>query len=96
MKASEIYRHAGDLIRVFGWAQGDLGYGESPRCALGSCGVVASYYVPHLQIAAGTEFIALWNDEADRTAAEVMIALDAAYVLALQEEGDDPADCEVL
>jgi hypothetical protein len=37
-----------------------------------------------------------WNDAKGRTAAEVMHALDAAYVLALQEEGEDPADYEVL
>ena len=33
-----------------------------------------------------------WNDAPSRTAAEVMQALDAAYVLALQEEGIEPAD----
>jgi hypothetical protein len=33
-----------------------------------------------------------WNDAKGRTAAEVMHALDAAYVLALQEEGIEPGD----
>jgi hypothetical protein len=33
-----------------------------------------------------------WNDAPGRTAAEVMHALDAAFVLALQEEGTEPED----
>lgn len=33
-----------------------------------------------------------WNNADERTADEVIIAFDAAYVLALQEEGIDPAE----
>ncbi len=38
----------------------------------------------------GYNALPTWNDAKGRTAAEVMHAIDAAYVLALQEEGVEP------
>ena len=36
--------------------------------------------------------VAGWNDEVERTASEVIAALDAAYVVALQTAGIEPED----
>lgn len=100
MKTSAILRKAGDVLRARGWRQGvgELGNAvDGPVCAL--------FAFPDrdyeqardtLRVVIGGGLVSVWNDKYGRTADEVQIAMDAAYVLALQIEGDEPDDFEVL
>ena len=104
MKASEMYRKAGDELRRHGWCQGWFFSEEGARCAIGACNsaidgrpgghaAVDADNLEALEVIAGDDIgITHWNDMPDRTPADVMHALDAAYVLALQEEGIEPED----
>lgn len=106
MKASEVLRKAGDVLRERGWNRWwfyDRVNGTGSVCLLGACHVAtngipdshSALEVPGLLDALDVPTDgkrAFWNDAPGRTAAEVMIALDAAYVIALQGEGIEPDD----
>jgi len=108
MKTSEVLRKAGNVLRKRGWCQGQYRNDDGAVCILGA--TLAGPYRPLdpwmseewslLATVTGVhdgDTAAVWNDKPGRTAAEVMHALDAAYVLALQEEGeDDLTDYEEL
>lgn len=89
------YRDAAALLIRCGWQQDHLGDGDGPHCMSGAILEVATemrgvWDLPCEVI--GEVSIPAWNDKFERTAAEVIFALDAAYVLALQEEGIEPGD----
>lgn len=100
MKTSEVLRRAGDILRVRGWCQDDFVAEGGEVCALGAVRVVREDdwidHIAGLRAVTGFYLVGEWNDDRTRTEDEVRTALDAAYVLALQEEGEDPADYEVL
>jgi len=105
VKTSEVLLLAGDVLRERGWRQGWFGFPVGPMCMLGACnfaidgrpdGHAAVDTMPEVldvldvvttQDAEGRR--AIWNDSPQRTKDDVLAALDAAYVLALQEEGAD-------
>lgn len=96
MKTSEVLRKAGDVLRERGWRQG-VGDGgdavDGPVCALFA--LPPRYFEMArdvVRFVIGGGLVSVWNDSPDRTADEVQIAFDAAYVLALQLEGDEPGD----
>lgn len=105
MKTSEVLRKAGDVLRERGWHQGQF---ESPCgavCVFGAVNVAITSDPGDGSLSREPvdmirrilkRWPPNWNDAPGRTAAEVLATLDAAYVVALQEEGDDPADYEVL
>lgn len=101
MKASDVLRRAGDISRERGWRSGGLTNVAGQVCAIGSLQLAehgefkaaGDTLLEALRAPLGPEVsIAIWNDEPGRTHAEVLIALDAAYVLALQSEGIEPED----
>jgi hypothetical protein len=98
VKTSEVLRKAGDVLRERGWCQFRLEDDAGRVCLRGavlSANGDAAYNHEEqlLRASTGVEcFGADWNDLPSRTAAEAAIALDAAYVLALQEEGIEPED----
>jgi hypothetical protein len=105
VKTSEVLRKAGDVLRERGWCQNQTEDGAGRVCAIGALGIAEA---DNASCASGAIYRALqrvthdgliydyligdWNDRPGRTAAEVEAALDAAYVLALQEEGIEPED----
>lgn len=102
MKASGVLRKAGDVLRERGWTRGVAGnhpYSTS-LCLMGAINVARERYMgcydqnglESLRLMTGEFGVWQFNDAPGRTAAEVMHALDAAYVLALQEEGVEPED----
>ena len=102
MKTSRALFGAGDVLRAGGWCQCRYTDGKS-FCVLGAIaeavGVDPSTAIPafaeprsFLALVTETRQPSVWNDEQERTASDAMFALDAAYVLALQEEGIDPAE----
>lgn len=106
LKTSEVLRKAGDVLRERGWAQGRLvnSYGEV--CAIGALQIAEHGFlakegdelVAALRLPLGDGMaVSIWNDHPARSRAEVEQLFDAAYVLALQEEGeDDLTDYEEL
>jgi hypothetical protein len=103
VKTSEVLRKAGDVLRERGWCQGNLE--EKGRvCLLGATGIAAHGYPSAPDSNEVHDALRLvidrwpieWNDARGRTQAEVESALDAAYVLALQDEGEDLDEYEVL
>jgi hypothetical protein len=99
LKTSDVLRKAGDVLRERGWCQFRPRSSDGASCAYGAIFDGANEQTADYD--AGTnalrsvvfdEMISIWNDTPGRTAAEVMHALDAAYVLALQEEGIEPGD----
>lgn len=108
MKTSAILRKAGDVLRERGWCQGSEGNWPHARrvCILGavnhargfanSRGLYGTGDLGALVDVTGSSRLWPWNDTPGRTAAEAQMAMDAAYVLALQLEGDEPDDFEVL
>jgi hypothetical protein len=101
VKTSDVLRKAGDVLRERGWCAGYMAGPKGGHCAYGAI-AVANASTPYAQNPGDVELESVvgdvlgFNDAPGRTAAEVMYALDAAYVLALQLEGEDPADYEVL
>lgn len=101
MRTSDVLRKAGDVLRERGWCAGYMEGPSGGHCAYGAI-AVANDSTPDARNPGDVELEDIvgdvfgFNDAPGRTAAEVMHALDAAYVLALQEEGEDPADYEVL
>jgi hypothetical protein len=100
MRASEMYLRAGDIIRERGHYKGWYSDANTGRCCLlGACNVVMNGQANDsrniLRNTSSLDDVLLtsapcaWNDAPGRTEAEVLIALDAAFVLALQEEGED-------
>jgi hypothetical protein len=75
-----------------------MGRDGGPRCAVGALVEASGFnYTDAIQplkdiVCDGTPNVDAWNDTPGRTAAEVQIAMDAAHVLALQEEGVEPED----
>jgi hypothetical protein len=106
MRTSDVLRKAGDVLRERGWCQYTHKGLDGNVCAFGALNAartgdptdVSSPWPgdSEFETVLGCVNGANWNDAKGRTAAEVMYALDAAYVLALQLEGEDPADYEVL
>lgn len=107
MKTSRLYRKAGDVLRDRGWCQGGFRRGRKNLCVLGAMNVARrrkfntiggwDEFIYPLHAVIGWESPDWWNDRAGRTHTEVLQALDAAYILALQEEGeDDLTDYEEL
>lgn len=106
MKTSEVLRGAGDVLRTGGWKRngfGNLHSSTGPHCVLGSIAVAGhvspntdnpDYEEPRsfLTLVIQDTTPANWNDNIASGGAEVMHVLDAAYVLALQEEGTEPED----
>jgi hypothetical protein len=98
VKTSDVLRKAGDVLRLRGWCQGTMESWQGAHCALGSIrsasGKNCRAYVEARdvlwEVVGG--YPARWNDQIGRTAAEVMRALDASYVLSLLEEGHEPED----
>jgi hypothetical protein len=105
VKTSEVLRKAGDVLRERGWHQGWFYNRETGAvCVLGACHLAVSGCpdsnaaiqflgpldtVIDASLGGGRAF---WNDAEGRTADDAIQALDAAYVLALQEEGIEPGD----
>lgn len=103
MKTSEALRKAGDLLRAAGWCKNEYGSLPGPVCAVGAIQSAgygeAMYYarlalgsVCHDDLGDGTGAALRFNDAHERSADEVLVAMDAAYVLTLQEEGVEPED----
>lgn len=107
MKASDVLRGAAELLVTKGWCRGAAARDalgnhvmvDSPEarrfCALGAIcraeGPRDSSADMTLSIVLGG-YITDWNDRLDRKQGDVVAAMDAAYVLALQEEGLEPED----
>jgi hypothetical protein len=104
---SQILRKAGDVLRERGWNRGwFVSQLTGGVCLIGACNVAVdgdpkghgtANKMPEIldlldAVTGPLSRRATWNDAEDRTADEVCVALDAAYVLALQEEGIDPED----
>lgn len=98
MKTSDVLRKAGDVLRERGWCQFLANNFDGSHCVLGALwNVTKSTSGSDAEdildvITLGHASIADWNDADGRTADDAAIALDAAYVLALQCEGIDPED----
>lgn len=102
MKASDFLKGAAELLVTKGWCQGDYSDGAGRSCALGAMSFATrnargrtplwSELCDWLRLGAGTDCIPTWNDTPGRSAEEVIRAMDAAYILALQEEGIEPED----
>lgn len=102
MKTSDVLRKAGDVLRVGGWCRGDYENGHS-HCIVGAVRAVDARDLDSLDLlgdilsdgrGGGAEL--RWNDRVCRSDREAQRLLDAAYIVALQIEGEDPADYEVL
>jgi len=107
MKTSEVLRKAGDVLRERGHCKGALENESGSVCFNGAINV-ALHGRPQFAIGIDGGIIGIfefastpfgsnieavdWNNDCRTTAAEVMHALDAAFVLALQEEGVEPED----
>jgi hypothetical protein len=98
VKTSDVLRKAGDVLRERGWYQGYYKAPDGSVCVLGAMSetmLPATLWDRAIDVAdtvAGTDNLARWNDATGRTVEEVLIAMDAAYVVALQEEGIEPGD----
>ena len=101
MKASNVYRRAGDLIREHGWCQGVSRNTAGEFCVTGAARAAnqeganldgALYTIIATELDWVRAWAWEWNDDPARTVEDVMIALDAAYVLQLQVEGVEPED----
>lgn len=102
MKTSEVLRKAGDVLRARGWCQREFENEAGALCAYGAIREVVGVsgsgiwtpFVEEFDLVVETPgvFMPLWNDAATRTADEVLVAMDAAYVLRLQVEGVEPGD----
>jgi hypothetical protein len=104
VKTSEVLRKAGDVLREHGWCQFVAYSPAGARCALGaindgSRGTPGFYDAAKailreevLDLTSSGQIGNGWNDIPGRTVDEVLVAMDAAYVLALQEEGVEPED----
>ena len=106
-KISEILYRAGDVLRMRGHAKNYLEDSAGGVCLNGAVNV-AAHGTPQWElgqfdaeapirdaasVAIGTNYEAVdWNNAPERTPEEVQIALDAAYVVQLQEEGIEPED----
>jgi hypothetical protein len=103
VKASEVLLGAAGLVKRRGLHKGWFHDGtvNGPVCAVGairvaekgSPGITCSNgLVESLAWVIDDALIGDWNDDRDRTADDVVVALDAAAVVALQEEGLEPED----
>lgn len=102
MKTSDVLRRAGDISRERGWCQGWFNNESGAVCAWGGMNLASGAeratqcITPRetmdwfAMVVDSPDWTHSWNDTLGRTHAEVLIALDAAYVLALQEEGIEP------
>jgi hypothetical protein len=101
MKASEVYRGASLLLLERGWCQGRFGRPDGAACSAGAINAVAGrgrpdrdsgqpYYGAVEDIVDAR--LATWNDMFCESREDAVAVLDAAYVLALQEEGLEPED----
>ena len=101
-----MFLKAGTVLKKRGLAKGDFSergrlclYG-AVRCAAGArpsdylhpIDIMVGDYIGRVLDKPFSYQITNWNDEPTRTKAEVIAALDAAAVVALQEEGLEPED----
>jgi hypothetical protein len=105
VKTSEVLRKAGDVLRERGWCQQYREH-EGSHCLVGAVemarkGTISpfstqesslAYRDPALSFLPIEESVDSFNDRTGRTREDVLVTLDAAYVLALQEEGLEPED----
>lgn len=105
MKASEVFAKAADELIKRGHAKYSLCDSRGRVCVAGALNLVvhgrpdwdvygtdATPFVDGLlSYVVGRDPI-VWNNEDERTQAEVVAALDAAHIIALQEEGVEPED----
>lgn len=103
MKTSEVLRTAGDLLRARGWCQREFENDAGALCAYGAIREVVDVssengtwtpFVEEFDLVVETPNLHMpaWNDADNRTVDEVLVAMDAAYVLRLQVEGIEPGD----
>ncbi len=106
MKTSEVLRTAGDLLRARGWCKHARIKEDGSMCAIGAIEMARSgsvgkvhdhdpYNDPVLDLVPlENEFDTVdgFNDRESTGLSDVIQLLDAAYVLALQEEGIEPED----
>ncbi len=106
-RASEVLAGAARLLLEKGWCQGtyarrrgkDIWYGDASADSFCVSGAIMRAEGDEdsgdardlLDIACG-EFRVDYNDAPERTRDDVVTAIDAAYILALQEEGVEPED----
>lgn len=102
MKTSEALRKSGDVLRERGWCQEVLETEDGRVCLRGATGLGGGGSPSATESSEVIDLVRTvidrdgdtvsWNDAAERTQADVEAVLDAAYVLALQEEGVEPED----
>lgn len=102
-----MIRQAGDVLRLRGHCRNELEDEQGRVCLNGAMNIAlhgdsmfGNYDTEHpfleaASVAIGDNCAAvLWNNEPERTPEEVQIALDAAYIVQLQEEGVDVSDTD--
>lgn len=98
-----MFLKAGEGLRKHGHAKGVNRNQKGAMCVAGAIryALTGDAYAGHtenyprqddLATVIDTENIVEWNDASARTTADVVFALDAAAVVALQEEGVEPED----
>ncbi len=90
-RIGQILLKSADLIRRHGWRQRDYGDCTNGMCTMGAVARAAEYKsddigaaqarVFKLPIASGYNAITVWNDAPERTAADVIAALEDAALL---------------
>ena len=95
----ETFDRAEAIIRRDGWRKGGLGYPGAPRCVIGAIqqavadmGLVSAKQFDDLRWGAckcygeaiGVCLVAAWNDEWERTLADILDGFERAKALALQ------------
>ena len=98
----EVFKRAADIIAKHGHFKGTYHGDNGESCVLGALTDALGKpwtaedkwfpFVRDVEATAGTDYIVAWNDAPERTAGEVIAALDAAAVVAMQEAGLEPED----
>lgn len=99
MKKTEILRRAALTMKRFGLCKGEYSTPDGRHCMLGALSVHHDGHVDWHAMVKEIEEDVLdgasipgWSDGELTTADDVIVALDAAYVLALQRSGIEPED----
>src|SRR5688572_22687287 len=99
MKASEVLAGARTLYDRIGLAKGmlyDSFHSPTKACLVGACDIAGGWdeAADFVNTILGTERLDVvsWNNREVTTKADVQGVIDAAYILALQEEGHEPED----
>lgn len=91
MKTSDHILDAIQNLDRFGWIQGEYGSEKKGFCLLGALDhraiTIYDSTLDAVKQILGTPCTVKWNDTPGRTEQEVLEALEAAYVVALQDEG---------